>query len=380
MAKEDRLDKDTEVNFDLIATYFVQIFYVKFYDSAKAAKDKGEFSTITRGYTAKILKYAEYTKEADFFSNTVTGIHQYFNMYTSERLLYIEDCINKLSGSFIPQDFIDVIDNRRKKQVLRSVFIDLVKLVVHRLYEEKMLRLVLEDRCEATIELLRDQIFEFLVMQRKAIFIQFVKNRHRPKVDLNSELFKNLQGEVKGAATENEKLRELIQKARNIIAEKDEKIKNMKTLIDDLKIYIQKLTQLLNAKQQKSTGDSNNPQFDILGLTSSKPVKEPSNKMAEIFRKQKEKLEKKEKSKRKRVASESEHSSKHDSGHEPDNESEHASDHESEHESEHESDHESDHDHNELGNENEKNIIDNIVNLDENGDNLEQQFEKLLEA
>jgi hypothetical protein len=72
-----KYSQSTLSKFDIIGSYFVNLYYNEFYLKAKNLKNQGTYNNITEAYNNLLSSYVEFSKQQDFFKQIVKGIHTY---------------------------------------------------------------------------------------------------------------------------------------------------------------------------------------------------------------------------------------------------------------------------------------------------------------
>lgn len=183
--------KSTLVIFEVIGSYFVDVFYNKQYLLA-VSQSKILQSTITELYYNNLITYVSgLTKSNDCFKQSVLELHKYSSIGLANMLL--SDMQDSILSEFIPAEFYPSFTDSEKDKTLREILVYSANELLQYILQNKIFTNIIDDhKNEANIVLLQDYMLHTLAYKREEYYTIFAKNMQEPR-ELNNDLIMKLK-------------------------------------------------------------------------------------------------------------------------------------------------------------------------------------------
>ena len=96
-----KYEQSTLSKFDIIGSYFVNLFYNEFYSKANTLKINGSYNNITDAYKSILGSYLDFIKKPEYFKQIIKGIHAYCISTTKYTTMTHKECIDFMVNEFI---------------------------------------------------------------------------------------------------------------------------------------------------------------------------------------------------------------------------------------------------------------------------------------
>jgi predicted nuclease with TOPRIM domain len=232
-----RYNKKTIETFEILAAYFVDIYYNHLYIEGKNLWTNKNSPNITEGYKHALNAFLQGIENPKLYKKTLTAIHTYFESsgYIS---ITFTNCIERITEEFIPKDFQESVTKQQKISILRKVILDANKEFIEKLVK-KFLSSVIDNHNDVdNARILQDEFIDILILQRENIYHLFIsaqtKTSHGGGV--SAIAFDKMRQEIKSLINERLTLNKIIIGLKKIIIKKDNEVKealeNSKELFD----------------------------------------------------------------------------------------------------------------------------------------------------
>jgi len=122
-----KYSQSTLSKFDIIGSYFVNLYYNEFYLKAKNLKNQGTYTNITEAYKNLLSSYVEFSKQQDFFKQIVKGIHTYCISTTAYTTMSHKECIDFMVSEFVPVNLWSSLRENQKNKLFHESLIHCIK-------------------------------------------------------------------------------------------------------------------------------------------------------------------------------------------------------------------------------------------------------------
>lgn len=190
--------------YSVVGAYIVDIYYNHLYAEAIKFKNSGKVATITEGYKHAIMAFISAidskskTYKPQHYTKLLTGINEYFTLYTSYSTLTISDCIDKITREFVPDDYYASLDKDQKRNILRGVLTNVIKEFTKSTATEFIYSIIDNHEETANIELLKDKVIDLFILERESLYQKFLDSNVGKKAELvDKALATRMQQEIK---------------------------------------------------------------------------------------------------------------------------------------------------------------------------------------
>jgi len=234
-----KYSQSTLSKFDIIGSYFVNLYYNEFYIKAKNLKTQGAYNNITEAYKNILSSYVEFSNQQDFFKQIVKGIHTYCISTTRHTTMSHKECIDFMVSEFVPNNLWGSLREHQKNKLFHESLINCIKIFTEKIITNHLLIIIDNHDHSENITILQDLFLTIILFEKDTIFSKFIN----PNSDKNMDIFKEKVQKLimdKKKITENNKLLNekvyildsLNKKNSSIILELQ---KNNKIIINELK-------------------------------------------------------------------------------------------------------------------------------------------------
>lgn len=234
----------TIVTFEILAAYFVDIYYNHLYIEAKKQKIEKSVSSITDGYKHALNAYINGIENPKVYKKTLVGIHDYFVASGFNNMNFYE-CIDRITKEFIPQDYYETVSKQQKISILKLIICQSNKLFLEKIVR-KFLELIIDFHDDVdNIRVLQDEYINILMLERETMYHRFI-TKGENKSNANTRIVESMQHEIKTLLNEKFELKKLVTNLKKIIIKKDSELREEKKYSESLLNNSAELTHELN--------------------------------------------------------------------------------------------------------------------------------------
>lgn len=229
----------TLTNFQIVAAYLADIYYNHLYLEANKFKTSGKTKTVTEGYIYacsvlyKVLNYkSKTTYQPKKYEELLTGINDYYHMYTSLTTQTLAECIDRIVREFVPTDFYATLDRDQKRLIIRDAISNVLHQTTKIIIEEYMTLVIDYHNEKANVEAVKERIVDILLEYREKTYLKFSGVSQEEQMD--KRLVDKIRNEVNTLRIEKKQLTEQIEQLEGSLNERNEQL--MKTITNYKKI------------------------------------------------------------------------------------------------------------------------------------------------
>jgi hypothetical protein len=241
----NKYDIKTISTFDIVGSYFVDIFYNNHYLLSKDNVRRGHADTVTDAYRTNVISYMDGIKNRqDLYKKVVKQLHEYYQLSTNSGSIVLSDFQDRILSHFIPPEYYKDFTENQKDKTLRDVIIKTVSNMGAVVSKKEMLYKIIDDHSNTNnVTILQDKMVNILMMQREEYYEKFAQqiSKSGGGLSVSQELFDKL----KQAFIEEK------QKSYHLNEDKERAIVMIKSLLNKIKVLeseIQKINQKLEEK------------------------------------------------------------------------------------------------------------------------------------
>lgn len=218
--------KRTLDTFEILAAYFVDIYYNHLYIEAKKAKADKKTTNITEGYKHSLNAYIRGVENPKLYKKTLTGIHDYFVASGFSSMNFVE-CIERITKEFIPEDFYSSVSRHQKINLLKTIICQSNKVFLEKIVRKFIALLIDNHEDVDNIRVLQDEFIHILMIERDSIYNKFIVTSGSKSAP-NIKIVESMQEEIKTLITEKLNLKTMITNLKKIIIKKDRELQDEK--------------------------------------------------------------------------------------------------------------------------------------------------------
>lgn len=267
---EFKYEQSTLSKFDIIGSYFVNLFYNEFYSKANTLKLNGSYDNLTDAYKSILGSYLDFIKKSEYFKQIIKGIHAYCISTTKYTTMSHKECIDFMVQEFIPQKLWNSTRENQKNKLFHESINNSINIFTTEIISNHLVMIIDNHSHHENIIILQDLFLKIILLEKDKIYSKFLNPNNNNTISI--ELFKTklleLINEKKDLTLLNDKLHknvnvlnQLAEKNNTIIIELQSKNKSYISSINELKKYIEELTLKNNELQfllNKQKNDINN--------------------------------------------------------------------------------------------------------------------------
>lgn len=248
---EFKYEQSTLSKFDIIGSYFVNLFYNEFYSKANTLKLNGSYDNLTDAYKSILGSYLDFIKKSEYFKQIIKGIHAYCISTTKYTTMSHKECIDFMVQEFIPQKLWNSIRENQKNKLFHESINNSINIFTTEIISNHLVMIIDNHSHHENIIILQDLFLKIILLEKDKIYSKFLNPNNNNTISI--ELFKTklleLINEKKDLTLLNDKLHknvnvlnQLAEKNNTIIIELQSKNKSYISSINELKKYIEELT------------------------------------------------------------------------------------------------------------------------------------------
>ena len=241
MEKYHKVSPKIAQTFEIIGSYFCDIYYNHLYLSAKSKKKNTDASntkphlsqSITDEYKQAVVAFGyAIKKDKNHYLKAITGMYRFYQTYSKYTTMTLNQFIDMLLGIFIPEDYINQLDSKQRDQLLVKIVISLIDNLCIFVTRPDILPLIIDNHGDSTnINMLQDHAVETLINERDKMFSLFVSANVSPEQEIVTKLKSSLKDILKSKITlenENKTLKQRVSLLETKIKELAKELMNAK--------------------------------------------------------------------------------------------------------------------------------------------------------
>ena len=234
-----KYSQSTLSKFDIIGSYFVNLYYNEFYIKAKNLKTQGTYNNITEAYKNILSSYVEFSTQQDFFKQIVKGIHTYCISTTRHTTMSHKECIDFMVSEFVPNNLWGALREQQKNKLFHESLINCIKIFTEKIITNHLLIIIDNHDHSENITILQDLFLTIILFEKDTIFSKFINPNSDKNMDIFKEKVQKLIIDKKKISENNKLLNEKVSILENLNKKNSSIIlelqKNNKIIINELK-------------------------------------------------------------------------------------------------------------------------------------------------
>lgn len=160
--------------FDIIGSYFVNLYYNEFYIKAKNLKNQGNYNNTTDAYKNLLSSYVDFSKQHDFFKQIVKGIHTYCISTTRYTTMSHKECIDFMVSEFVPENLWNSLREQQKNKLFHESLINCIKEFTEKIILNHLHIIIDNHDNDENIIILQDLFLNIILLEKDKIFSKFI--------------------------------------------------------------------------------------------------------------------------------------------------------------------------------------------------------------
>jgi len=251
-SQEFKYEQSTLSKFDIIGSYFVNLYYNEFYTKANTLRINGSYNNITDAYRNILSSYLDFIKKPEFFKQIVKGIHAYCISTTKYTTMSHKECIDFMISEFIPQKLWSSIRENQKNKLFHESINNSITIFTADIINNHLIMIIDNHSHPENITILQDLFLKIILLEKDKVYSKFLNPDNNNMI--STELFKTklmeLVNEKKETNLENIKLKKIIEQLKHLM-EKNSNIilelqKKNKILVEEKNKSVLQFKELLH--------------------------------------------------------------------------------------------------------------------------------------
>jgi len=178
ISQYDNITVDT---YEILAAYFVDIFYNDLYAQAVNRKNNGDVESISQGYRVIVYGFvvgiddSNRLYKAKNYNNVLKHIYESYNNYLPHRASNMAECIKNMVKEFVPSDYFDSLTRDQDRKILRSIIVNSVKHLTKHIMNDFIQFIIDNHDNEENCYLLKTTMVNILIDEREKWYHKFMK-------------------------------------------------------------------------------------------------------------------------------------------------------------------------------------------------------------
>lgn len=226
--------------YEILAAYFVDIFYNHLYNEATKLKINNTCASITEGYKHALNAFIKGLNNAKLYKKYIIGIHQYYTSIGFASISFSK-CIDRVTQEFIPVDYFNSLSSTQKMGVMRLILNSSLKQFITIIIQEHLRKIIDYHKDIDNARLLQDSLINCFILERESMYQRFISS-YNDNNDINTKLINKMQQDIKKLVKEKIELRKKNDQLIKLVLIKKkneekykENIYNLNTKIEELK-------------------------------------------------------------------------------------------------------------------------------------------------
>lgn len=242
---------DTLSMFELVSSYFTNVFYNRLHSRAIDMKNDGTVPSITAGYKLTLNLLIKGLTKPVYYSRTIKDIHDYMTKMTKYTTISYTMCVNKIVAEFIPTDYCSALNINQKTSILKSVINNINNTVIKKIVSHHLTSII-DNRTPDNACIIKEAIIDTMLWERDVMYQKFISAQTKGnKQVITSEMKDKIEMELKSHIEEKFELRKTINTLKLIIVKNSQRDQEQKELIAELQNELQSVKESLITTTEK---------------------------------------------------------------------------------------------------------------------------------
>jgi hypothetical protein len=191
-------DRSITVVFDILGTYFVDVFYNDIYNKSRTIFEAGRANSVTEAYKTMSMGYINIlSSNTVIYKKIVASLFEYFKKQYSNPGMSFVTFEDKIILSFFPPEYKSTLTDNNKDSLLREIVVnglgDFVKFL---LSPENVARVIDNHRNSENVRILQDKFVSIFSAHREGYFMKIVNKLRGGRtngMEVSAEVYEDLK-------------------------------------------------------------------------------------------------------------------------------------------------------------------------------------------
>ena len=234
--------RKTIETFEIIAAYYVDIFYNHLYFEAKKMRNDKVVTSITEGYKHALTSFMQGIEDPKMYKKSLLAMHTFFIENEFSNLTFTQ-CMERVTMEFIPIDYYESVLNSKRSAILRVILNNVNKNFILKLVNNYLSMIIDQHNEDDNTRILQDEFIDLLLIEKESMYKKFVVGKTKTNDSFAKKgIIEMMQKEIKTLCKEKYDLRKLNFDLKKIIISKEtqhnlniQKIEQLNNIINELK-------------------------------------------------------------------------------------------------------------------------------------------------
>jgi hypothetical protein len=171
---------------DVFGSTLVDITYNHMFDRAIHMKDKTG-NSLTECYKISIVNYLKESVTPQGYKMLLNTLHHYTRITTIHKNISLADCLNLYVRCFVPQMYVQSLNEQQKHDVLSLVFRTTIDEFCKEIFTEHLHMIIDEHLDPSNAAILQDTVLKILWTQRELSHQKFIDSQKKSQVKKESD-------------------------------------------------------------------------------------------------------------------------------------------------------------------------------------------------
>ena len=170
-----KCNKETTTAFELVGSYFVDVFYNELFLKAKNDLQNQGKGTLTDYYKSNILTYTRAVSGgSQYYVQMVKLLSQYYSQNCMQYTMTLPDFEDKILSYFVPPEYFGDLTNDDKDMILHEIFITTIREFSKEILTNEIRNIIDGHQSQTNIVRLQEKIFNILLEIRDDYYHKFI--------------------------------------------------------------------------------------------------------------------------------------------------------------------------------------------------------------
>lgn len=193
-------DRSTISVFDVIGSFFVDVFYNGHYLLSREMVKSGCAQSITDAYRSTIINYMSgITTRKDLYMKVVKELHKYYQKSSGAGITVFSEFENRILMQFIPPEFYRDFTEKHKDNTLHEIIVKTTNEFGNIILCREIFGKIIDDhKNTANVSYLQDRIVDIFIYQREDYYARFAEEISKKNTGggkISKKLFDQLKKE-----------------------------------------------------------------------------------------------------------------------------------------------------------------------------------------
>jgi hypothetical protein len=227
---------------EIVAAFFVDIIYNRFYPLADKYKQEGRYDTRTEAYKFIVVEYVKAIKNDNAFRRLIEELYMYYVRITKESTLLIDGFVERVTSLYIQKEFKGNFSNNQRLILFKKIIVECIGDFCVMILSKEVLHQIIDKNDKITTRntrMFQDMLIGILKNKKESLQYELNKrileNPDSSKMTIMKDNIKRLTGKLAEERERSEKYKARLMKLEGKINDYIAANKELKKENDKLK-------------------------------------------------------------------------------------------------------------------------------------------------